>query len=103
MYERSDQICGLKGQTGRIGEAMPWINLTVRRGTFTRDIQHAVMAKLTDALMVWERIPDTLEARKKMQGWVYEVAADSDYNGARPHHQEPFYFIPVRLHPVHLD
>jgi len=58
------------------GEAMPWINLTVRRGTFTRDIQHAAMAKLTDALMFWEKIPDTPEARKKMKGWVYEVAED---------------------------
>jgi hypothetical protein len=25
---------------------MPWINLTVRRGTFTREKQHAVMSKL---------------------------------------------------------
>jgi hypothetical protein len=28
------------------GTVMPWINLTVRRGTFTKDKQHAVMAKL---------------------------------------------------------
>jgi phenylpyruvate tautomerase PptA (4-oxalocrotonate tautomerase family) len=76
---------------------MPWINLTVRRGTFTRDIQHAVMAKLTDALMFWERIPDTSEARKKMNGWVYEVAEDADYNGASPNHKDPVYFIEIRL------
>jgi hypothetical protein len=49
---------------------MPWINLTVRQGTFTKEVQHAVMAKLTDALMLWEKIPDTAEARKKMKGWV---------------------------------
>jgi hypothetical protein len=49
---------------------MPWINRTMRRGTFTKDVQHAVMAKLTDALMFWEKIPDNPEARKKMMGWV---------------------------------
>jgi hypothetical protein len=76
---------------------MPWINLTVRKGAFTKEVQHAVMAKLTDALMFWEKIPDTLEARKKMKGWVYLVDEDSDYNGGTPHHQDPFYFIEVRL------
>src|SRR5579862_7593894 len=76
---------------------MPWINLTLRRGAFTKTIQHAVMAKLTGALMFWEKIPDTPEARKKTMGWVYEVAEDSDYNSGTPHHEDPFYFIEVRL------
>jgi phenylpyruvate tautomerase PptA (4-oxalocrotonate tautomerase family) len=76
---------------------MPWINLTMRRGALTKHMQHAVMAKLTDALMFWEKIPDTTEARKKMKGWVYEVAEDADYNGGSPSHQSPFYFIEVRL------
>jgi phenylpyruvate tautomerase PptA (4-oxalocrotonate tautomerase family) len=76
---------------------MPWINLTMRRGALTKEMQHAVMAKLTDALMFWERIPDTAEARKKMKGWVYEVADDADYTGGSPSHQDPFYFIEVRL------
>jgi len=49
---------------------MPWINLTMRRGALTKEMQHAVMAKLTDTLMFWEKIPDTPEARKKMNGWV---------------------------------
>jgi hypothetical protein len=49
---------------------MPWINLTVRRGTFTKEKQHAVMAKLTDTLMYWEKVPDTPEARKVMKGWA---------------------------------
>jgi phenylpyruvate tautomerase PptA (4-oxalocrotonate tautomerase family) len=76
---------------------MPWINLTMRRGALTKEMQHAVMAKLTDALMFWEKIPDTAEARKKMKGWVYEVADDADYTGGSPSHQDPFYFIEVRL------
>src|SRR6202167_2361205 len=76
---------------------MPWINLTMRRGALTREMKHAVMTKLTDALMFWEKIPDTAEARKKMKGWVYEVAEDSDYSGGSPAHQDPFYFIEVRL------
>jgi hypothetical protein len=38
------------------------------------------MAKLTDTLMYWEKVPDTPEARKMMKGWVYEVDEDSDYN-----------------------
>ena len=50
------------------GEPMPWINLTLRRGAFTKTVQHAVMAKLTDALMFWEKIPDSPEARKKTMG-----------------------------------
>ena len=53
---------------------MPWINLTMRRGALTKEVQHAVMVKLTDALMFWEKIPDTPEARKKMKGWVYTKA-----------------------------
>ncbi len=69
----------------------------MRRGVLTKKTQHAVMAKLTDALMFWEKIPDTAEARKKMKGWVYEVAEDADYNGGRPSHDSPFYFIEVRL------
>jgi len=76
---------------------MPWINLTLRRGAFTKNVQHAVMAKLTDALMFWEKIPDTPDARKMTMGWVYEVAEDSDYNSGSPYHEDPFYFIEVRL------
>jgi len=76
---------------------MPRINLTVRQGTFTKEMQHAVMARFTDALIFWGKIPDTPEARKKMKGWVYEVAEDSDYNGGSPAHKDPFYFIEVRL------
>jgi hypothetical protein len=76
---------------------MPWINLTLRRGAFTKTVQHAVMAKLTDALMFWEKIPDTPEARKKTMGWVHEVAQDSDYNSGTSNHEDPFYFIEVRL------
>jgi phenylpyruvate tautomerase PptA (4-oxalocrotonate tautomerase family) len=82
---------------------MPWINLTVRKGTFAKEVQHAVMAKLTDALMFWEKIPDTPEARKKMKGWVYIVDEDSDYNGGTPHHKDPFYFIEVRLPAERFD
>ncbi len=76
---------------------MPWINLTIRRGTFTKDVQHAVMSKLTDALMFWEKIPDNPEARKKMMGWVYEVDEDSNYSGGSPHHEDPYYCIEVRV------
>ena len=76
---------------------MPWINLTLRRGALTKTVQHAVMAKLTDALMFWEKIPDTPEARKKTMGWVHEVAEDSDYNSGTPYHEDPSYFIEVRL------
>src|SRR5260370_40019658 len=46
---------------------------------------------------VLEKVPDTPEARKMMKGWVYEVEEDSDYNGGSPHHNDPFYFIEVRL------
>src|SRR5258708_8657817 len=76
---------------------MPWINLTGRRGTFNKEKEHGVMAKLTDTLMYGEKVPDTPEARKFMKGWVYEVDEDSDYNGGSPRHKDPFYFIEVRL------
>lgn len=76
---------------------MPWINLTVRRGTFTKEEQHALMAKLTDTLMYWEKVPDTPEARKFMKGWVYEMDEDSDYSGGSPRRKDPSYFIEVRL------
>jgi phenylpyruvate tautomerase PptA (4-oxalocrotonate tautomerase family) len=76
---------------------MPWINLTARRGSLTTAKRHALMADLTSALMFWEKIPDTPEARKMMKGWYYEVAEDADYNGGSPEHERPFYFIEVRM------
>jgi len=59
---------------------MPWINLTLRRGALPKPVQHATMAKLTEVLMWWEKVPDTPTARTFMKGWVYEVAEDADYN-----------------------
>lgn len=76
---------------------MPWINLTARRGALTTERRHALIADLTSALMFWEKIPDTAEARKMMKGWYYEVAEDADYNGGSPEHEKPFYFIEVRM------
>ena len=81
---------------------MPWINLTLRRGAFTKTVQHAVMAKLTDALMFWEKIPDTPEARKKTMGWVHEVAEDSDYNSGTSNHEDPFISLRCPCLPVGL-
>jgi hypothetical protein len=43
---------------------MPSINLTLRRGALPKAVQHAVMAKLTDVLMWWEKVPNTPTARK---------------------------------------
>jgi phenylpyruvate tautomerase PptA (4-oxalocrotonate tautomerase family) len=83
--------------------AMPWINLTLRRDALSTDKQHALMADLTNALMYWEKIPDTPDARKFMKGWVYEVAPDADYNGGAFDHPKPFYFIEVRMPAGRLD
>jgi phenylpyruvate tautomerase PptA (4-oxalocrotonate tautomerase family) len=79
---------------------MPWINLTLRRGALPKEVQHAVMAKLTEVLMWWEKVPGTPTARSIMKGWVYEVDADADYNAGSPDHEKPFYFIEIRI-PVH--
>ena len=76
---------------------MPWINLTARRGALTTEKRHALMADLTSALMFWEKVPDTPEARKMMKGWYYEVAEDADYNAGKSDHEKPFYFIEVRM------
>jgi hypothetical protein len=35
---------------------MPWINLTLRRGALPKPVQHAMMAKLTEVLMWWEKV-----------------------------------------------
>jgi phenylpyruvate tautomerase PptA (4-oxalocrotonate tautomerase family) len=79
---------------------MPWINLTLRRGALEKAVQHAVMAKLTDVLMWWEKVPDTPKARGIMKGWVYEVEPDADYVAGSPDHEHPSYFIEVRI-PIH--
>lgn len=76
---------------------MPWINLTARRGALTPEKRHALFADLTSALMFWEKVPDTPEARKFMKGWYYEVAEDADYNSGKHGHEKPFYFIEVRM------
>jgi phenylpyruvate tautomerase PptA (4-oxalocrotonate tautomerase family) len=82
---------------------MPWINLTIRRGAFAKPTQHAIMAKLTEVLMWWEKVPETPNARSIMKGWVYEVAEDADYSAGRPDHQKPFYFLEIRIPINRLD
>jgi phenylpyruvate tautomerase PptA (4-oxalocrotonate tautomerase family) len=82
---------------------MPWINLTLRRGALTKSVQHAMMARLTETLMWWEKVPDTPKARSIMKGWVYEVAEDADYNGGRPDGENPFYFLEIRIPIDRLD
>jgi phenylpyruvate tautomerase PptA (4-oxalocrotonate tautomerase family) len=82
---------------------MPWINLTLRRGALPKSAQHEVMARLTEVLMWWEKVPDTPVARKIMKGWVYEVAEDADYSAGSPVHDKPFYFIEIRIPVNRLD
>jgi phenylpyruvate tautomerase PptA (4-oxalocrotonate tautomerase family) len=82
---------------------MPWINVTVRKGALAKEVQHAMMAKLTDVLMWWEKVPDTPRARSIMKGWVYEVAEDADYAGGSPVHDKPFYFVEIRIPIGRLD
>jgi hypothetical protein len=76
---------------------MPWINLTLRRGALPKPVQHAVVAKLTEVLMWWEKVPDTPAARKFLKAWVYEVAEDADYNAGSSDHDKPFYFLEIRI------
>ena len=76
---------------------MPWINLTLRRGALPKPVQHAAMAKLTEVLMWWERVPDTPTARSIMKGWIYEVDNDADYTAGTPDHEKPFYFVEIRI------
>lgn len=82
---------------------MPWINLTLRRGALSKPVQHALMAKLTEVLMWWEKVPDTPHARAIMKGWIYEVDEDADYSGGRPIHEKPFYFVEIRIPLNRLD
>jgi hypothetical protein len=82
---------------------MPWINLTVRQGALSKPVQHSLMAKLTEVLMWWERVPDTPRARSIMKGWVYEVEKDADYNAGSPVHDKPYYFVEIRIPINRLD
>jgi len=82
---------------------MPWINLTLRRGALSKEVQHALIAKLTEVLMWWEKVPDTPRARAIMKGWIYEVDEDADYSGGRPRHEKPFYFVEIRIPADRLD
>jgi len=82
---------------------MPWINLTLRKGALSKDVQHALMAKLTEVLMWWEKVPETSKARSIMKGWVYEVAEDSDYVAGSPKHEKPHYFVEIRIPSHRLD
>ena len=82
---------------------MPWINLTFRKGALSKSDQHALMAKLTDVLMWWEKVPDTPSARAIMKGWVYEVADDADYRAGSPGHDTPSYFLEIRIPAHRLD
>lgn len=82
---------------------MPWINLTIQREALPKDTIDAMMARLTDALMWWEKIPDTPKARRIMKGWVYEVDVGADYVGGKPVGELPSYFLEVRIPINRLD
>jgi phenylpyruvate tautomerase PptA (4-oxalocrotonate tautomerase family) len=82
---------------------MPWINLTMRRGALAKDVQHAMMARLTEVLMWWEKVPDTPKARSIMKGWVYEVDEDADYSAGSAVHDKPFYFLEIKIPINRLD
>jgi phenylpyruvate tautomerase PptA (4-oxalocrotonate tautomerase family) len=82
---------------------MPWINLTLRRGALPKNVQHAMMARLTEVLMWWEKVPETPKARSIMKGWVYEVDEDADYSAGSPVHEKPFYFLEIRIPINRLD
>src|ERR1700733_14689661 len=82
---------------------MPWINLTLRHGALSKPVQRAMMARLTETLMWWEKVPDTPKARSIMKGWVYEVDVDADYSAGKPDHEKPFYFLEVRIPANRLD
>jgi phenylpyruvate tautomerase PptA (4-oxalocrotonate tautomerase family) len=82
---------------------MPWINLTLRRGALPKPVQHAMVAKLTEVLMWWERVPDTPTARAIMKGWIYEFDNDADYTAGTPDHEKPFYFVEIRIPVNRLD
>ena len=82
---------------------MPWINMTVRRGAMAKAVQHAIMAKLTEVLMWWEKVLNTPRARSIMKGWVYEVDDAADYSAGSPVHEKPFYFIEIRIPINRLD
>jgi phenylpyruvate tautomerase PptA (4-oxalocrotonate tautomerase family) len=82
---------------------MPWINLTMRRGALSKDARHEMMARLTEVLMWWEKMPNTSRARSIMKGWVYEVDEDADYSAGRPDHEKPFYFLEIRIPIGRLD
>lgn len=43
---------------------MPFINMTVREGALTTEQRHEAMARLTDALMFWEKVPETPAAAR---------------------------------------
>jgi phenylpyruvate tautomerase PptA (4-oxalocrotonate tautomerase family) len=82
---------------------MPWINLTLRRGALSKPVQHAMMARLTETLMWWEKVPETPKARSIMKGWVYEVDEDADYVAGSPGHEKPSYFVEIRIPINRLD
>jgi phenylpyruvate tautomerase PptA (4-oxalocrotonate tautomerase family) len=82
---------------------MPWINLTLRCGALPKPVQRAMMARLTETLMWWEKVPDTPKARGIMKGWVYEVDEDADYVAGSPCHERPSYFIEIRIPINRLD
>ena len=62
-----------------------------------------MMARLTETLMWWEKVPDTPKARSIMKGWVYEVDEDADYNAGASNHEKPFYFVEIRIPINRLD
>jgi hypothetical protein len=52
-----------------------------------------MMAKPTEVLRWWEKVPDMPAARKIMRVWVYEVAEDAGYSAGSPDHDKLFYFF----------
>ena len=77
--------------------------MTLQEGALSKQSQHALMAKLTEVLMWWEKVPDTPRARMIMKGWIYEVASDADYVGGRSDREGRSYFVEIRIPANRLD
>jgi phenylpyruvate tautomerase PptA (4-oxalocrotonate tautomerase family) len=82
---------------------MPWLDITLRTGTLPKEKLHAMVARLSDVVMWWEKVPDIPAARRFVKAWVHEVAEDCDYTGGHQGEELPFYAVQFRLPKGRLD
>jgi phenylpyruvate tautomerase PptA (4-oxalocrotonate tautomerase family) len=75
---------------------MPLIDFSFRQASLERERLQWLLPRLTQALMHWEKMPDSAAARARTQLWAHEFPQELTLAGGSSEHR-PCYRIDVKI------